>query len=109
ALHVLDGDDVQITRRGDEEVGALDHVLKRIHLVAFHRRLQRADGIDLRHDDATALAAERLRAAFADLTEAAHDRDLAAEHDVGSAADAVDERVAATVDVVELALGDGVV
>ena len=48
-------------------------------------------------------------AALADVAVAAHDRDLARQHDVGRAHDAVDERVAAAVDVVELALGDGVV
>src|SRR4029453_12224974 len=46
---------------------------------------------------------------LADLAEAADDGDLAAEHDVGRAVQAVDERVAATIDVVELALGHGVV
>ena len=59
--------------------------------------------------DAAALAAQRLGAALADLAEAAHDGDLAAEHDVGGAVEAVDQRVAAAVDVVELALGDRVV
>ena len=44
-----------------------------------------------------------------DFAEAEDHRDLAAEHDVGRAVEAVDERVAAAVDVVELALGDRVV
>ena len=59
--------------------------------------------------DAAALAAQRLRAALADFAEAEDDGDLAAEHHVGRAVDAVDERVTAAVDVVELALGDRVV
>ena len=85
------------------------HVLERLDLVAFHRRLQRADRIDLGDDHAAALAAERLGAALADFAEAEHHGDLAAEHDVGGAVQAVDQRVAAAVDVVELALGDRVV
>ena len=80
-----------------------------VDLVAFHRRLQRADRIDLGDDDAAALAAQRLRAALADFAVAEHDRDLAAEHDVGRAREAVGQRVAAAVDVVELALGHRVV
>ena len=48
-------------------------------------------------------------AALADVAVAADDRDLAAEHDVGGAHQAVDERVPAAVEVVELALGDAVV
>jgi hypothetical protein len=49
---------------------------------------------------------ERLAAALAHVAVAADDGDLAAEHDVGRAVEAVDERVAAAVEVVELALGD---
>ena len=45
----------------------LDDLFERRHLVAFHRRLKRADRIDLGDDDARALAAERLRAALADI------------------------------------------
>ena len=109
ARHVLDGDDVEIAGRRDEEVGLLDDVLDRDDLVAFHRRLQRADRIDLGDDDAAALAAQRLRAALADLAVAADHRDLAAQHDVGRAVQPVGQRVPAAVDVVELALRDRVV
>ena len=82
---------------------------RRHDLVALHRRLQRADRVDLGDADAGALAAQRLRAALADLAEARDDGRLAAEHDVGRAAEAVRERVAAAVDVVELRLRDRVV
>ena len=85
------------------------HVVDRRDLVAFHRRLQRADRIDFRDDDARALAAQRLRAALADFAEAEHDGHLAAEHHVGRPRQAVRQRVAAAVDVVELALGHRVV
>ena len=52
---------------------------------------------------------ERLGAALAHVAEAGDDGDLAADEDVGGAVEAVDERVAAAVLVVELALGDRVV
>ena len=86
-----------------------DDVVEREHLVAVHRRLQRADRVDLGDDDARALAAQRLRAALADVAVAADDRDLAADQHVGGAVDPVDQRVAAAVLVVELRLRDGVV
>jgi hypothetical protein len=50
-----------------------------------------------------------LRASFADLTVPHHDGHFAAEHHVRRACEAVRQRMAATVDVVELALGDRVV
>ena len=103
------GDHVEVARGRDEDVGRLDDVVEAHDLVALHRRLQRADRVDLGHDDAGALPAQRLRAALADLAEAGDERELAAEHDVGRAAEAVRQRVAAAVDVVELRLRDGVV
>ena len=59
--------------------------------------------------DARALTAQRLRAALADVAVAADDRDLAGDHHVGGAVDAVDQRVPAAVEVVELRLRDRVV
>ena len=94
---------------GDDDVGDVEDVVERGDLVAVHRRLQRADRVDLGDDHAGTLAAQRLRAALADVAVAADDRDLAADEDVGGAVDAVDQRVAAAVLVVELRLGDRVV
>ena len=64
---------------------------QRLDLVALHRRLQRADRVDLGDHHARALPAQRLRAALADVAEAADHGDLAADHHVGRAVDAVDQ------------------
>src|SRR5215469_17379875 len=95
--HVLGRDDVVVARRGDENVGGLDHVFQRRHLEAVHRGLQRADRVDLGDDHPGALAAQRLAAALADVAVSADDRDLAADQHVGRAVDAVDQRVTASV------------
>ena len=89
--HVVDGDDVLVAGRGDEDVGAAEGVLHGRDLVAFHRRLQRADRIDLGDDDAAAGLAQRSGRALADVAEAGDERDLAGQHHVGAAADGVDE------------------
>ena len=104
--HVVDGDDVLVAGGGDEDVGARCRLLHGRDLVAFHRRLQGADRIDLGDDDAAAGLAQRGGRALADVAEAGDDRDLAGHHHVGAAADAVDEAFAAAVEVVELRLGD---
>ena len=107
--HLRRGDDVLVAGGGDEEVGGFEQAVERVDLVAFHRGLQRADRVDLRDDDATALPAERLGAPLAHLPVAADDRDLAAQHHVRRPREAVRQRVPAAVHVVELALGDRVV
>ena len=60
------------------------NVLEPRDLVAVHRRLQRADRVDLGDDDARALTAQRLGATLADVAVPADDRDLAADQDVGA-------------------------
>ena len=55
------------------------------------------------------LALEARRRALADIAVAADDRELAGEHHVGGALDAVDQALAAAVEVVEFRLGDAVV
>jgi len=102
--HVVGGDDVLVAGGRDEHVSGLHDVLEREHRVAVHRRLQRADGIDLGDHDTRSLAAQRLRAALAHVAVAADHAHLAGEHHVDGAVDAVDERVPAAVDVVELDL-----
>src|SRR3990172_5339664 len=76
-LHVRVGDHLVVAGRGDEDVGLVGGVLHRHHLVALHRRLQRADRIDLCHPHLALQAAQRLRRAPADLAPAGHHRDLA--------------------------------
>ncbi len=104
--HVLHGDDVAVAGGGDVDVAHAEGAFHGVDLKAFHGRLQRIDRIDLGDDDAGAISAERMGRAFADIAVTADDGDFAGEHDVGGALDAVRERFAAAVEVVELGLGD---
>src|SRR5271165_2396554 len=107
--HVVEGDDVDVAGGGDENVGARGSVIHRRDLVAFHRRLKGADGVDFRDHHPAAGVAQAGRRTLADVAEARDHRHLARHHHVGAAADAVDQRLAAAVEVVELRLGDAVV
>src|SRR5580658_1561988 len=107
--HVLQRDDVDVAGGGDVDVAAAEGFLDGGYLEAFHRGLQSVDGVDLGGDGARDEIAQRLGRALADVAVAADDRNLAGDHHVGGALDAVDERLAAAVEVVELGLGDRVV
>ena len=107
--HVVDRDDVDIAGRRHENVGARGGVLHRDHFIAFHRGLQRADRIDFGDQNAATGVAQRSRRALADVAEARDHRHLAGHHHVGAAADAVDQRFAAAVKIVELRLGHGII
>src|SRR3546814_5385596 len=107
--NVVDGDDVDIAGGGDEDVALGYRVVHGGDLIAFHRRLQRADRVDLGHHHPRALAPERGGAALADIAIAGDYGDLAGHHHVGGALDAVYQAFAAAIQIVELRLGDGVV
>src|SRR5262249_37790663 len=77
--HVVDRDDVDVAGRSDEDVGDRCRRFHRRDLITLHRRLQRADRIDLGDDDAGALAPQARCGPFADIAEATHHGELAGE------------------------------
>jgi len=107
--HVLGHDDVLVTSSGDKNVGNLDDGLKSNDGEAFHGCLESADGVNLSDIDDATSSLHGLGATLTDITIAADDGLLASHHDVGSAADTIGKGVLASVQVVELGLGDGVV
>ena len=107
--HVLQRDHVDVAGGGHEHVAGGRRLVHRRHLEALHRRLEGADRVDLGDDHPRAGAAQRLRRSLAYVAVTGHHRDLAGEHDVGRAADAVHQAFSAAVEVVELRLGDRVV
>src|SRR5690606_21818104 len=75
-LHVLAADDVAAPRRRHEDVRDGRGLIHRHDLVAFHGRLQRADGVDLGHEHARAEPTHGLSAALAHVAVAGHDTHL---------------------------------
>ena len=107
--HVLMGDDVVVAGAGDKNIGLVSGVIHGHHAVAFHRRLQGTDRVDFRYPDLGGQSTQRLCRAFAHIAVTADQRHLAGNHHVGRAFDAVDQRFAATVEVVELGFGHRII
>ncbi len=108
-FHLCGADDAGVAGGGHEDVGVAHDFVECLDFIAFHGGLQSANRVDFGDDHASALTAEGLGAALTHVAVAAHNCDLACHHHVGGAVDAVDEGVAATVEVVELGLGHGIV
>ena len=89
-LHVLERDHVDVAAGGDINVAAAQRLFDSGDFVTFHRGLQSVDGIDLGDDDARALAAQRLRATFADVAVTTNYGDLAGKHHIERAIQSVD-------------------
>ena len=106
---VLEAEDVFVTGGGDVDIAPAEGIFDGEDAEAFHCSLKSADWIDFSDDDLGTLPAERLGAAFADITVSADNAYFTGDHYVGSALDAIDERLAAAVEVIKLTLSDGVV
>ena len=106
---VLANEDITAASGGDEDLTHRGGLLHGGDLEAGHGSLEGVDGVDLGDEDAGTHAGEREGTALTDITETSNDGDLASNHDIGSTLDAVNEGLAAAVQVVKLALGDGVV
>ena len=107
--HLGGADDAGVAGGGHEDVGVAHDFVEGLDFVAFHGGLQSANRVDFGDDHASALTAEGLGAALTHVAVAAHYGNLPCHHHVSGAVDAVDEGVAAAVEVVELGLGHGIV
>ena len=86
---MLCGDDVAVARACDEDVSGADDVLDADDLIPLHSRLECADWVNFRHDDARSESTKRLGTAFSDVAVAADDAELSRNHDVSSTFDAI--------------------
>ena len=106
--HLICGDDAEISGGRDIDIAPAERVLDRQNAVALHG-LQRADGIDFSHDDLSAHTTKRRRTALTDVTVATDHTDLTRDHDICRTLDAIEQRLAAAVEIIKLRLGDRVV
>src|SRR5205085_11807632 len=81
-LDMFELDHIDVAGSGDVDIATAKSVFDGSHFVTLHRGLQCIDRIDLGDDDARALASERLRTAFSDITVATNDGDFAGNHDI---------------------------
>lgn len=106
---MLANQDVTATSGGDEDLTEGSSLVHGDDLVTLDSGLEGVDGVDLSNENTSTHGVESLSATLADITETGNDTDLTSNHDIGGTLDTIDERLTATVQVVELGLGDGVV
>ena len=99
--HVVDRDDIAITRSRDKNITLFHGLFHRSDLESFHRGLQGANRVDLRYQHACAIRTHRAGATFAHITITGYDDHLTGDHHVRGAFDAIRQRLAAPVKVIE--------
>lgn len=106
---MLSDQDVTATGGGDEDLTEMSDVIHGSDLVALNSSLKGINGIDFSNVDVRSHVVQSLSAALANVTVTGNDGNLSGNHDIGGTLDTVNERFTATVQVVELGLGDRVI
>ena len=104
--HVIDSDDLLVSSGSDVDIDDGQNILNPHDLESFHAGLKGTDGIDLSHVDSRTAASHGLGASLSNVSETADEDLLSRDHDISGSVDSVNKRVLASVDVVELGLGD---
>ena len=107
--HVGSHDDVLVACGCHDNVNLRDDSGHLDDAVALHARLESADGVNLCDIDDAARVLHCRSASLSDVAKSANQDPLAGKHDVSGAHDTVRERVAASIDVIELGLCNAVV
>lgn len=108
-LEVLANKDVTAAGGGDKDLSLGNSLLHGGDLETRDSSLEGVDGVNLSDDDTGTHGVESHGATLSDITETGDNGDLSGNHDIGGTLDTIDERLTATVKVVELGLGNGVV
>src|SRR5215469_14000568 len=109
SVEVLPANDIPASSRGDENIRFPDDLLQGGDLVTLHGSLKSADRVYLGYNYSRALPFQRLGTPLADVTITANDGNFACNHHVSSALQAVQQRLTASVQIVKLRFGTGIV
>jgi hypothetical protein len=108
-LKVWASNDITAASGGNENVSLLDSLLHGGDFETFHSSLKSVDGIDFGDDDTGTEGSESSSATLTDITVSGNNGDLTSNHNIGGTLDTIEKGFTATVQVIELGLGDGVV
>ena len=92
-----------------KNIGLISCVVHRHNAVAFHRRLQCANWIHFRYPNLSRQSAQGLCRTLADVTITSNHGNFSGNHHIGSTLNRVNQRLAAAIQVIKLALGNRIV
>jgi hypothetical protein len=108
-LEVLTNNDITAASGGNEDVSLTNSSLHGGDFETFHSSLKSVDGIDFGDDNTGTEGSESSSATLTDITVTGNNGDLTSNHNIGGTLDTIEKGFTATVQVIELGLGDGVV
>jgi len=107
--HVFSHNNILVSGGGDEDISLLKNILQANNLESPHACLKSADRINFSDVYSSTAANHSFSTSFADISESANDNFFTSNHDISSSEETIRERVSASIDVVELRLGNRVI
>mmetsp|Transcript_39426 Transcript_39426/g.95393 ORF Transcript_39426/g.95393 Transcript_39426/m.95393 type:complete len:371 (-) Transcript_39426:286-1398(-) len=107
--HVVGHKDTLVTGSGNEDIGSRKNIFQSADSVSFHAGLKGTDGVDFGNVDDASVGTHGMGATLTDISVSADDGLLSGKHDISGTHDTIGKGVLASVQVIELGLGDGVV
>ena len=107
--HVLLHDDILVASGGDEDISGTDDLGELLDLESLHSSLKGANWIDLSNNNSGSARLEGESASLTNITISANNGFFTGNHNIGGSHETIWERVLASINVIELLLGDGVI
>jgi len=107
--HVVGHDDTLVSGGSDVDVSGLQYRFDSLDLVTFHGSLEGTDGVAFSDNNAGTLSLHGLSASLTDISESEDDNFFTGDHDIGGSHETIGKRVSASINVVELLLGNAIV
>jgi len=107
--HALLHEDSLVTSGGNKDISLVDNIFKGAHGESLHTGLKGADGVNLSDVNDAAACTHGGGTSLTNITVSADNGLLSGKHDISGTHDSIRKGVLASVKVVELGLGDGVV
>lgn len=104
--HVINGYDSLVTCGSHVDIDDAQYFLDSYDLKTLHAGLKGTNRVDFSDVNSSTAASHGLGASLSDISETADEHLLSTDHDISSSVDSVNKGVLASVNVVELGLGD---
>mmetsp|Transcript_1265 Transcript_1265/g.2855 ORF Transcript_1265/g.2855 Transcript_1265/m.2855 type:complete len:449 (-) Transcript_1265:279-1625(-) len=108
-FHVVLHQDTLVSSGSDEDISGREDILESGHCVTFHAGLKGADGVNFGNVNNATVSTHGVCASLTNITVSADDGLLSGKHDIGGTHDTIGKRMLASVQVIKLGLGDGVI
>jgi len=107
--HVVSHNDALVTSAGDVNIGSLEDRFESLDLVTFHAGLESTDRIAFGDNNTCTTSFHSLGTSLTNITKSANDDLLSGDHDISGTHETIGKGVSASVNIVELLLGDAVI